>query len=98
MEIQAHRAYRDLGYEVHFWRTKSGLEVDFVLGDGEVAVEVKGTSRVDPSDLRSLRAFITDNQPRRAILVCNERAPASSRASRSCPGGNSWRAFGVGES
>jgi hypothetical protein len=22
MEIQAHRAYRDLGYEVHFWRTK----------------------------------------------------------------------------
>jgi predicted AAA+ superfamily ATPase len=33
------------------WRTKSGLEVDFVLGEGEVALEVKGTSRVDPSDL-----------------------------------------------
>ena len=75
MEIQAHRSYRELGYGVHFWRTKSGLEVDFVLGDGEVAVEVKGTSRADPSDLRSLRSFVADHRPRRAILVCNERAP-----------------------
>lgn len=75
MEILAHRSYRELGYGVHFWRTKSGFEVDFVLGDGEVAVEVKGTSRVDPSDLRSLRAFVEDNRPRHAILVCTESAP-----------------------
>jgi predicted AAA+ superfamily ATPase len=75
MEILAHRSYRELGYGVHFWRTKGGLEVDFVLGDGEVAVEVKGTSRLDPTDLRSLRAFMDDNRPRHAILVCNERAP-----------------------
>jgi len=75
MELVAHRSYRELGYGIHFWRTKSGLEVDFVLGDAEVAIEVKGTSRVDPSDLRSLRAFIEDNRPRRAMLVCNERAP-----------------------
>jgi predicted AAA+ superfamily ATPase len=75
MEILAHRSYRELDYGVHFWRTKSGLEVDFVLGDGEVALEVKGTSRTDPSDLRSLRAFIEDNRPRRALLVCNEPAP-----------------------
>ena len=75
MEILAHRSYRELGYGVNFWRTKTGFEVDFVLGDGEVAVEVKGTSRVDLADLRALRAFVADNRPRRAILVCNERAP-----------------------
>jgi predicted AAA+ superfamily ATPase len=75
MEILAHRSYGEMHYPVHFWRTKSGLEVDFVLGEGEVAVEVKGTARVDPSDLRSLRAFIEDNHPRRAVVVCNERAP-----------------------
>ena len=74
MELRAHRSYRELGYGIHFWRTKSGLEVDFVLGDAEVAVEVKGTARVDPSDLRSLRAFVADNRPRRALLVCNEPA------------------------
>ena len=28
---------------MRYWRTKSGLEVDFVLGrDAEVAIEVKG--------------------------------------------------------
>jgi predicted AAA+ superfamily ATPase len=75
MEILAHRSYRELDYGVHFWRTKHGLEVDFVLGDAEVAVEVKGTSRVDPSDFRALRAFMEDNRPRRAVVVCNEPAP-----------------------
>lgn len=89
MEILAHRSYRELGYGVHFWRTKSGLEVDFVLGDGEVAVEVKGTSRLDPSDLRSLRTFVGDNRPRRAILVSNERAPRLVEGIEVLP----WREF-----
>jgi len=89
MEIQAHRSYRELDYGVHFWRTKSGLEVDFVLGDGEVAVEVKGTSRADPSELRSLRAFVADHRPRHAILVCNERAPRIVEGIEILP----WREF-----
>ena len=53
----AHASYSELDYAVQFWRTKSGLEVDFVLGEGEVAIEVKGTSRVDNRDLRPLVAF-----------------------------------------
>ncbi len=89
MEIQAHRSYRELGYGIHFWRTKSGLEVDFVLGDGEVAVEVKGTSRVDPSDFRSLRTFVADHHPRHAILVCNEPAPRLIEGIEVLP----WREF-----
>ncbi len=89
MEVLAHRSYRELGYDIHFWRTKSGFEVDFVLGDGEVAVEVKGTSRVDPSDFRSLRAFIEDNRPHHAILVCNERAPRVVEGIEVLP----WREF-----
>jgi uncharacterized protein len=89
MEMQAHRSYRDLGYGIHFWRTKSGLEVDFVLGDGEVAVEVKGSSRVDSSDFRSLRAFVEDNHPRHAILVCNERTPRLAEGIEVLP----WREF-----
>lgn len=75
MEILAHRSYRDLHYDVHFWRTKSGLEVDFILGQGEVAIEVKGTTRADHAEFRGLRAFVADHRPRRAILVCNERSP-----------------------
>lgn len=75
MELLAHRSYRDLDYDIHFWRTKSGLEVDFILGRGEIAIEVKGTSRVDHAAFRALRAFVADHRPRRALMVCNERSP-----------------------
>jgi len=72
MELLAHRVYRELDYHVNFWRTKSGLEVDFILGHGEVAIEVKGTNRVDKTDLRPLKAFIQEYRPARAFVVCNE--------------------------
>jgi len=72
MELRAHSAYRELDYPIGFWRTKSGQEVDFVLGQGEVAIEVKGTSRVDPRDLRSIEAFRERHQPRLSIVVCHE--------------------------
>lgn len=75
MELVAHRAYRELDYAVNFWRTKSGLEVDFILGQGQVAIEVKGTSRVDSPDLRPLKTFLQEYRPAKALVVCNERAP-----------------------
>jgi len=89
MEILAHRAYRELDYDVNFWRTKSGLEVDFILGQGAVAIEVKGTSRVDPADLRPLKAFIQEYAPASALVVCNERAPRVHEDIRILP----WRVF-----
>jgi predicted AAA+ superfamily ATPase len=72
MELAAHASYSELGYDIHFWRTKAGMEVDFVLGAGEVAIEVKGTARVDDRDMRSIRAFSEIHKPRLAIIVCNE--------------------------
>jgi predicted AAA+ superfamily ATPase len=89
MEILAHRSHGDLDYDVHFWRTKSGLEVDFILGQGEVAVEVKGASRVDHAEFRGLRAFVDDHHPRRAILVCDERSPRVHDGGEVLP----WREF-----
>ncbi|HBR15845.1 MAG TPA: AAA family ATPase [Candidatus Omnitrophica bacterium] len=73
MEIAAYRSYRELDFSIRYWRTKTGLEVDFILGDGEVAVEVKGTSRVDSHDLRSLNAFGQEYAPKKLIVVCNEK-------------------------
>lgn len=43
--------------DIHFWRTTTQLEVDFVLGDAKIAVEVKITERVDKRDLKGLIAF-----------------------------------------
>jgi len=75
MELWAHRSYTEADYEVRFWRTKTGLEVDFVLGSGDVAIEVKGSSRVDSSALKPLKAFAEDYTPRKCIVICNEPVP-----------------------
>ena len=72
-EIVAYSSYMGLNYGISYWRTKSGLEIDFVLGDGEVAIEVKGASYVDNRDLRPLRAFIDEYSFKKAIVVCNEK-------------------------
>lgn len=72
MELHAHRSYRELDYTINYWRTKSGLEVDFILADGEIAIEAKGTDRVRGTSLRALRSFAEEFKPRHAIVVCNE--------------------------
>lgn len=72
MEIAAYRSYKELDYEINYWRTKSGLEVDFVLGDGNAAIEVKGTARIDRKDSHSLRVFVNEFSPAKAFIVCNE--------------------------
>jgi len=73
MEMEAYRAYSEKAFEINFWRTKSGLEVDFILGQGKIAVEIKGTSRVDRSDLKGLFIFKEEYSPKKAIVVCNEK-------------------------
>ncbi len=73
MEIVAYSSYSRINFPVHYWRTKSGLEVDFILGNGEVAVEVKGQQLVDNAELKSLAAFIEENRPKKAIVISNER-------------------------
>lgn len=80
MELLAYRSYRELDFPVRFWRTRSGLECDFVLGrEGEVAIEVKGAAAGDRRDLRGLRAYAEEHRPRRAIVVCNADAPMRTR-------------------
>jgi len=73
MELLAYRSYFERDFEIRFWRRKTGQEVDFILGEGEVAVEVKGTARVDSVDLRPLSSFGEEFRPRRSMVVCNER-------------------------
>ena len=81
MELLAYRSYRELDFPIRFWRTKSGLECDFVLGrEGSVAIEVKGSANVQPRDLRGLATFQQEHRPRLAIAVCNEQAPRRTTA------------------
>jgi predicted AAA+ superfamily ATPase len=72
MELRAYRSYKDCNFGIQFWRTKTGAEVDFILGHGEVAVEIKGATRIDGQDMKSLRLFTEKYRPKRSIIVCNE--------------------------
>jgi len=57
--LRAWMAYSKLKRELFFWRTRSGVEVDFVVygPDGLWAIEVKNTQKIRPDDLRGLRSF-----------------------------------------
>jgi predicted AAA+ superfamily ATPase len=69
--LRAWISYRKNDSKLSFWRTRSGVEVDFVIygPEGLWALEVKNTGRVRPEDLRGLRAFCRDYPPARGILL-----------------------------
>ncbi len=60
--LRAWNAYRNNEYEIFFWHSRGGVEVDFVLygQNGIFAIEVKNSNRIRPEDLRSLIAFRQD--------------------------------------
>ena len=60
--LRAWVTYGDREHELHFWRTRGGSEVDFVIYGPEVfhAIEVKHADRVYRQDLRGLQAFRDD--------------------------------------
>ncbi len=74
-EIYAHSQYSGLSYPISYWRTASQIEVDFILGDNEIAVEVKSTSKVSSRHLSGLKSFAEEYKTKQLILVCNEPMP-----------------------
>ena len=54
-ELQAYRAYRDFAFELSYWRTASGIEVDFLVDDVRVAIEAKASTRIHDGHLKGLR-------------------------------------------
>lgn len=75
MEINAHRHYSQKNYDISFWRTSTKLEVDFIVGENELAVEVKSTDKVQSSHIKNLRAFSEEYTVKHSIVVCNEIYP-----------------------
>ena len=76
-ELRAVNDYADLGFQLFFWRTKHGLEIDFVLyGErGLVAIEVKRSANVHAQDLRALKEFKKDYPMARCCLFYGGSTP-----------------------
>ena len=75
MELKAYQAYRNPDMPITFWRTSTGREVDFILGDRNLAVEIKGSSRVHEGDTRALQALLEDGPVGNACIVSLEKEP-----------------------
>lgn len=69
--LRAWCAYRDQGDQLFFWRTRWGVEVDFVLyGRGGIfAFEVKNSDRVRSDDLQGLALFREDYPEAKVALL-----------------------------
>jgi predicted AAA+ superfamily ATPase len=63
--------YGDRGASLYYWRTRAGVEVDFVVYTSEeiYALEVKNSARIQPRDLRGLRSFRQDYPESKTYLI-----------------------------
>jgi predicted AAA+ superfamily ATPase len=70
-ELASWRDYGS-GAALSFWRSASGYEVDFIVGE-RLAVEAKASETVGPHDLRSLHALADEGKFRHTVCVSLER-------------------------
>jgi len=61
--------------DIRYWRTSTGFEVDFILGDMNVAIEVKGSQKVHVGHTRGLKALLEEHRVEKAILVSLDKQP-----------------------
>ena len=72
-ELSACIEHREWDLGLRYWRLPSGIEVDFVLGDMEIAIEAKASSRITRDHLRGLRTLAEEYPAvRRRMVVCLE--------------------------
>lgn len=69
MELRAYQAYKKPDLPIYFWRTSTGQEVDFILGELDLALEIKGSSNVHEGDIRPIAALIDDAPVKKAVIV-----------------------------
>jgi predicted AAA+ superfamily ATPase len=73
LELKAFIDYRRSDYSLHYWRSHTKLEVDFLL-NREIAIEVKSSGRVADKEENSMLALAEETPLKRRIIVCNEKA------------------------
>jgi len=75
MELKAYQAYRNPELDIHYWRTSSGFEVNYILGEMETAIEVKASLKVHRGHTKGLRALSEEYTLRRTVIVSLEKEP-----------------------
>jgi len=70
-QLRAWNDYLETPNELYYWRTKNGVEVDFIVYGEKcfTAIEVKNSSHVERSDAMGLEAFRSDYPEAETILL-----------------------------
>jgi predicted AAA+ superfamily ATPase len=70
-ELLAINDYFCLRNKIYYWRTKQGVEIDFVLYGEKtiIAIEVKRKGRIGQKDLKGLKLFLKDYPSAKAYLL-----------------------------
>lgn len=69
--LRAWNDYQGSPYALYYWRTRNGVEVDFIVygPKGFYAIEVKNGKQVYNQDLRGLQTFCNDYPEAKPLLV-----------------------------
>lgn len=73
-ECWAYRHYSGLDFPISFWRTASGAEVDLILGEPEVALEIKSSENAGDRT-KGLHLFHEEYQCRKSFIVSRDPLP-----------------------
>lgn len=68
-ELVAFIRYNHKKETLSYWRTHTGVEVDAVIGDAQVAIEIKSTNNIQSKHLKGLKSFVSDYRHARPIVV-----------------------------
>lgn len=76
-ELRALNDYRGYDYQIFFWRTRSNLEIDFILDGphGLLAMEIKRSTHIQPKDTRALKEFKKDYPDAQCFIFYGGTAP-----------------------
>lgn len=70
-EVRAYQSYARRRWELAYWRTVDGQEVDLIVDD-HLAIEIKATSKVNLKDLRGLKLIQDEAGWKERILVSQD--------------------------
>ena len=70
-EIKSYLSYERKRLPLQYWRSKSQMEVDFVIGDN-IAIEVKASHKVSERDHKGLKALKEEHENWKHLLVISQ--------------------------
>jgi uncharacterized protein len=72
-ELHAYSRYSGAWHDLSYWHLSSGIEVDFIVGDLELAVEAKSSSKIHGDHLKGLRELKAEYPNlKKSCIVCLE--------------------------